>query len=97
MEEQAQKIADILKLLSNKNRLLILCSLLQGPQTVGEIHKNLSGISGSALSQHLGQLKTAGILSSEKQGMHVFYQINDSRILALMETLKCQYCSPGNH
>ena len=30
MEEQAKKIAELLKLLANEHRLLILCALLKG-------------------------------------------------------------------
>ncbi len=30
MEEQAKKIAELLKLLANEHRLLILCALIQG-------------------------------------------------------------------
>ena len=40
MEEQAKKIAELLKLLANEHRLLILCALIQGKLTVGEIHKH---------------------------------------------------------
>ena len=39
MEEQAKKIAELLKLLANEHRLLILCALLKGRLTVGEIHQ----------------------------------------------------------
>lgn len=92
MEEQAKKIADLLKLLANEYRLLILCALMHGKLTVGEIHEHMPQITLSALSQHLSQLKTAGILASEKRGMHVFYWIQDDRMAALMNTLKEQYC-----
>ena len=92
MEEQAQKIAELLKLLANEHRLLIVCALIQGKLTVGEIHKNAPDITASALSQHLNQLRTAGILASEKQGMNVIYWIQDERVIALMESIKEQYC-----
>ncbi len=92
MEEQAKRIAELLKLLANEHRLLILCALIQGRLSVGEIHKYVPGITGSALSQHLSQLKSAGILASEKQGMNVFYQIEDERIVALIGAIKEQYC-----
>lgn len=92
MEEQAQKIAELLKLLANKNRLLILCALIHGRRNVGEIHKHLPDITASALSQHLHQLKAAGILASEKQGMNVQYWINDGGVLSLIETIKNNYC-----
>jgi len=85
MEEQAKKIAELLKLLANEHRLLILCALLKGRLTVGKIHQYTPNITASALSQHLNQMKIAGILSSEKQGMNVFYWIEDERVIALIE------------
>ena len=93
MEEQAKTIAELLKLLANEHRLLILCALVTGQLAVGDIHKCVPNITASALSQHLNQLKTAGILSSEKQGMNVIYQIQDERIIALIEVIKELYCS----
>ena len=93
MEEQAKKIAELLKLLANEHRLLILCALMKGRLTVSEIHKYSPNITASAMSQHLNQLKTAGILASEKRGMHVIYWIQDARILPLMAALQEQYCT----
>ncbi|RNC62744.1 MAG: putative HTH-type transcriptional regulator YgaV [Candidatus Dichloromethanomonas elyunquensis] len=92
MEEKAKKIAELLKILANENRLLILCVLKSEPHTVGEIHAHIHNITQSALSQHLTHLKTAGILDSEKCGMNVVYKIADERIVALMATLKEYYC-----
>lgn len=92
MEEQAKKIAKLLKILANEHRLLILCALTKGRLTVGEIHKYTPNITGSALSQHLSQLKTAEILDSEKQGMNVVYWIQDERVIALIEAIKEHYC-----
>ena len=101
MEERAKKIAKLLKLLANEHRLLILCALLKGRLTVGgrrnvsEIHKHTPNITASALSQHLNQMKMAGILSSEKQGMNVFYWIEDKRVITLIEAIKTEYCQEG--
>lgn len=92
MEAHAKRIAELLKLLANEHRLLILCALLSGKLTVGEIHQHTPNITASALSQHLHQLKMAGILSSEKQGLNVFYWIQDERVIALIETIKREYC-----
>lgn len=92
MEEQAKKIAELLKTLANEHRLLILCALMKGPMTVGEIHEFTPNITASALSQHLNQLRTAGILESRKQGMNVVYKIEDQRVIALIETIKSNYC-----
>ena len=92
MEEQAKRIAELLRFLGNEHRLLILCALMEGRLTVGEIHRHTPNISASALSQHLNQMKTAGFLDSEKQGMNVFYWIRDGRVVALREAIKEQYC-----
>ena len=92
MEEKAKQIAQLLKLLANEYRLLILCALIQGPYTVGELHRYVPNITASALSQHLNQLKVAGILVSQKQGMYVQYRIADPRIVALIAAIKEQYC-----
>ncbi|MCI8623651.1 MAG: winged helix-turn-helix transcriptional regulator [Provencibacterium sp.] len=92
MEEHAKRVAELLKLLANEHRLLILCALTEGPLTVGDIHKHSPRITASALSQHLNLLKNAGILSSQKQGMKVVYWIQDERVIILMESIKEQYC-----
>lgn len=39
MEEKAKKIAELLKLLANEQRLLILCALIKEPLSVGKIHE----------------------------------------------------------
>ena len=63
MEERAKKIAELLKLLANEQRLLILCALLEGKLTVSDIHLHTPDITASALSQHLNKLRTAGTVS----------------------------------
>jgi DNA-binding transcriptional ArsR family regulator len=92
MEEKARKIAELLKILANENRLLILCALINGPLTVSEIYEHTPNITQSALSQHLSHLRTAGILNSVKQGMNVVYTLSDERVVGLMATLKKYYC-----
>lgn len=50
MEEKAKEVAELLKVLANDNRLIIFCSLMKGPMTVGEIGQKIPNISQSALS-----------------------------------------------
>lgn len=92
VEEQAKRIASLLKLLANEHRLLILCALMKGPLSVGEIYAYTPNITLPALSQHLSHLKAAGILDGEKQGMNVVYQIKDERVVSLMGAIKAEYC-----
>lgn len=93
MEEKAKQIAELLKVLANQNRLLILCALIEGPLTVGEIRKYTGDISQSALSQHLGLLRSCGILDYEKKGQNIQYFIQDHKVEKVLEVLKIQYCS----
>ena len=92
MEEQASYLAQLLRLLANKNRLLILCALEKSPLTVSELGAYVPGISQPALSQHLSLLKAAEIISSEKSAQNVQYAIADNRVYEVMKTLRAHYC-----
>ena len=91
--EQARVIAELMAQLANENRLLILCALLDGPKTVGGLSARVPNITAPALSQHLHKLKDGGLVQAEKHGQFVIYSIKDSRLRALMEVLKEQYCA----
>lgn len=93
MEERAKEIAELLKVLANENRLMILCTLMIEPKTVGKIAEKVPGITQSALSQHLSVLKANGILASDKKGQSVTYFIKDHRVEEVIGVLKKFYCS----
>lgn len=92
MQTQAKEVSEVLKVIANANRLMILCVLEETSHTVSEISEQISDISLPALSQHLSALKLAGILKSEKKGMHVIYEIQDYRVLEVMKKIKEVYC-----
>lgn len=93
MREHAKRVAALMGQLANENRLLILCALLQGPKTVGELSEAVPDISAPALSQHLHKLRDAKLICSEKQAQFIRYSICDERIRDLMELLRRSYCS----
>lgn len=93
LREKAQTIAELMAQMANENRLLILCHLLDGPKTVGELGESVPNITGPALSQHLHKLKDGGLVQAEKHGQFVTYSIKDSRLQALMAVIKEQYCA----
>ena len=92
MEEKAKQIAELLKILANENRLMILCALMEEPMAVGKIAERVTGITQPALSQHLSMMKAAGILDSEKRGQSITYSILDHRVEEVMHVLKQHYC-----
>lgn len=92
MKEKAKKVAELLKVLSNENRLLILCELIKGPKTVGMLSEKVSNITQSALSQHLSIMKAHGILDYTKSGQSITYRIEDERVKNVIDVLKQYYC-----
>ncbi len=93
MEQQAKEIADLLKVMANQHRLMILCYLIEKPMNVSEIHEKIPAISQSALSQNLAMLKAHGIIDSNKYGLQNVYRIKDERIKKIIQALRETYCN----
>lgn len=91
MLANAGAAADFLKALANGQRLAILCSLLDGPQSVGQINERIQ-LSQSALSQHLAVLRENGLVSTEKSAQTVFYAITDDKTRQLLQLLHDCFC-----
>ncbi|ERI89522.1 transcriptional regulator, ArsR family [Clostridiales bacterium oral taxon 876 str. F0540] len=92
MLEKVKEISELLKVLSNENRLAIVCHLIEKPMTVSELHERLNHVTQPALSQHLAVLKMNRILDSNKSGLNITYFIKDKRIINIIEALKSNYC-----
>ena len=93
LQEQAKEVAEMMGLLANENRLLILCALLEQPMTVGALSQQLPNISMPAISQHLQKLRSGKLIKVERHGQYMQYHIKDRRLYALMALLKEQYCN----
>jgi len=95
LEARAEEVAGLLGAISNPRRLIILCKLAQaGEMTVGGLQEG-SGLSQSALSQHLAVMRGEGLLTTRKEGLNVHYRIADPRALELMQSLERIFCSPA--
>jgi DNA-binding transcriptional ArsR family regulator len=91
MQRNAAKAEAMLKLLANANRLMILCHLVKGEKSVGELAE-LVGLSSSALSQHLGKMRGQGLVEPDKHGQMVYYRIANPEVEAILSTLYLIYC-----
>lgn len=91
MQRNAGKAEAMLKLLANAKRLMILCHLVKGKKTVGNLVE-LVGLSQSSLSQHLAKMREYGLVEAEKQGQMVFYSIGSPEVEAILSTLYLIYC-----
>lgn len=92
IEKNSAQASDLLKLLSNQHRLLILCHLVQGELCVSELEARLN-ISQSSLSQHLARLRSQGIVEFRKQSTTVYYRLSDPKAEKVLRTLYELYCS----
>lgn len=67
------------KALGHPSRLRMVEALGERECCVGELTK-LVGVDVSTVSKHLALMKTAGVVASEKRGLHIFYRLVDRRI-----------------
>ena len=90
-EKTAIQVESVLKKLANANRLMILCSLIESEKSTDDL-MTITGLSQSALSQHLKKLKDDNMISIRKSGRHIYYRICDMKIINLISTLHLIYC-----
>jgi DNA-binding transcriptional ArsR family regulator len=95
MLSKADAAAELLKALANRHRLLIVCQLVGGERSVGELAEFL-GIRNSTVSQHLALLRKDGIVTARREGQTIFYAIGSPRARAVLEALYGIYCAPGS-
>ena len=79
--------AEFFKVLGHPARIRVLEVLRDGERSVGELIPEV-GLEASHLSQQLGLLRRAGILTSRKEGASVLYSVTDRRIFELLEVAK---------
>lgn len=91
MAAQAEAAAELLKTLGNPQRLRILCLLVEGEHSVGEINTHVP-LSQSALSQHLAVLREQALVETRREAQTIFYTLADGPARALLGTLHDLYC-----
>ena len=91
-QESARAASTLLKSMCNESRLMILCQLLDGEKSVGELEK-LIGISQSALSQHLARLRHNNLVDTRRQAQVIYYRLKGHEVPAIMETLYKLFCA----
>ncbi|QEY12577.1 MULTISPECIES: metalloregulator ArsR/SmtB family transcription factor [unclassified Cellvibrio] len=91
MQSHAQAAAGLLKALANENRLMIMCTLIGGEMSVGELNERVP-LSQSALSQHLASLREAGLVSTRKEAQTVYYRLEGNEATQVIAVLQSIYC-----
>ena len=91
MQASATKACALLKVLSNPDRLLLMCQLSQGELSVGDLEKQL-GIRQPTLSQQLTVLRENSLVATRREGKNIYYAVASPQALALMSMLYQQFC-----
>ncbi len=72
---ELKKTVDFLRVISEENRLLLLCLLKKGEMCVCEIWQHL-GLPQNLVSHHLKVLKNFGLIKSHREGTKIIYSLN---------------------
>jgi DNA-binding transcriptional ArsR family regulator len=92
LEKRAAEASQLLKLLANEHRLLILCRLVaEGEMSVGAIIA-AAGLSQSAVSQHLAKLREDKLVATRRDAQTIYYRITDPDVARLLRVLRDIYC-----
>jgi DNA-binding transcriptional ArsR family regulator len=84
-EETAYRAAELFSALGDASRIQILIALLHNEMNVGSL-ANAVGISESAVSHHLRNLRYLRLVRARKQGRQVFYCLDDDHISELIQS-----------
>ena len=91
-EQRAGEAAQLLKLLANETRLLILCRLVAEREMSAGAIVAAVGLGQSAVSQHLAKLRVDDLVATRREGQTILYRIADRNIARIIAVLKDIYC-----
>ena len=96
MREHAADASRLLKALANDKWLTLLCLMVEGEQSVGELNAKVA-LSQSALSQHLAVLREDGLVSTRREAQTIYYTLASGPARQIIETLHGIYCGSKPH
>lgn len=91
MRTKATEAAELLKAMSNENRLIILCHLGEKEMSVTELNGFID-LSQSSLSQHLARLRNDGLVKTRRESQTIFYSIANLAVVKLIGFLQAEFC-----
>ena len=92
VDRAANAACDLLKALASPNRLKMLCHLVGGEKSVGQIAA-LVGIRESAASQHLALLRKDRLVTGRRVGQTIFYRLDSPIAERIITVLYSHFCA----
>jgi DNA-binding transcriptional ArsR family regulator len=81
--QECEGLSDVFKALSSAVRINILCTLIDGEKSAGEISK-LVNASFANTSQNLKDLYNLGLLKKRRSGQYVYYSLASEDVTELL-------------
>ena len=91
MVDSAREASDFLKALAHESRLVILCDLIQGEKSVGELEELLA-LRQSTVSQQLARLRLEGLVTYRRDEKQVFYSLANDDVRKVIKLLFDIFC-----
>jgi len=91
MQAHAAEAAGLMKALGNESRLMVLCMLIDGEQSVSDLN-DMIPLSQSALSQQLARLRQQGLVKTRRESQAIYYSLADGpadRVINLLHDIYC--------
>jgi ArsR family transcriptional regulator len=92
MQSSADDACRLMKVLSNRDRMMLLCQISQGEKCVSELEECLD-IHQPTLSQQLTVLRNEELVQTRREGKQIYYSLSNEVALEVMEVLYRNYCS----
>ncbi|RKE73728.1 ArsR family transcriptional regulator [Pseudorhodoplanes sinuspersici] len=92
LEQRAGDAAQLLKLLANETRLLILCHLVSEREMSAGAIVSAIGLGQSAISQHLAKLRDDNLVATRRDAQTIYYRVADKNVARIIALLKDIYC-----
>ncbi len=92
MSASARDATEFLKALAHESRLMILCDLLEGEKSVGELESFLD-LRQSTVSQQLARLRLEGLVATRRDSKTIYYSIANEKVRSVIGVLYDAFCS----
>jgi DNA-binding transcriptional ArsR family regulator len=92
MRAASNRACALMRVMSNPDRLLLLCQLSQGERRVGELEELLD-IQQPTLSQQLAVLRDESLVTTRRDGKQIYYSIDSRAALDVLNVLYTHFCA----
>ena len=91
MRKSADQAVDLMKVLGNRDRMMLLCEINQGERCVSELEELLE-IHQPTLSQQLTVLRKKKLVKTRRAGKKIYYSASSPIAMSVMALLYQNYC-----